>query len=87
MKIGLSLLCEHPGRKTGLASLFTCFVREALRCYYDLDVILFFANGQTLETESLRLTTAGGISRERPTGKALGGRALQNRSGCLWNGL
>ena len=87
MKIGLSLLCEQPDRKTGLTSLFTCFVREALRCYYDLEVVLFCANGQTLETESLRLTTAGGMSRERPTGKALGGRALPNRSGCSWNGL
>ena len=60
MKIGLSLLCEQPNRKTGLTSLFTCFVREALRCYSDLEVVLFCANGQTLDVESERLSIAGG---------------------------
>jgi glycosyltransferase involved in cell wall biosynthesis len=60
MKIGLSLLCEQPSRKTGLTSLFTCFVREALRCYDDLEVVLFCANGQSLEVESDRLIIAGG---------------------------
>ncbi len=60
MKIGLSLLCEQPDRKTGLTSLFTCFVREALRCYDDLEVVLFCANGQSLDIESPRLTNATG---------------------------
>ena len=60
MKIGLSLLCEQPNRKTGLSSLFTCFVREALANYPDLEVVLFCADGQQLEVESQRLVRAGG---------------------------
>ena len=60
MKIGLSLLCEQPDRKTGLSSLFTCFVREALANYPDLEVVLFCADGQQLEVESERLVRAGG---------------------------
>ena len=60
MKIGLSLLCEQPNRKTGLTSLFTCFVREALRCYDDLEVVLFCANGQSLDVTSPRLSSASG---------------------------
>ena len=60
MRIGLSLLCEQPDRKTGLTSLFTCFVREALRCYDDLEVVLFCATGQKLDVESERLKIAGG---------------------------
>jgi glycosyltransferase involved in cell wall biosynthesis len=60
MRIGLSLLCEQPDRKTGLTSLFTCFVREALRCYDDLEVVLFCATGQKLDVESKRLKIAGG---------------------------
>ena len=56
MKIGLSLLCEHPDRKTGLTSLFTQFVREALRCYDDVEFVLFCAEGQQLGIESPRLT-------------------------------
>jgi glycosyltransferase involved in cell wall biosynthesis len=62
MKIGISLLCEQPDRKTGLTSLFTCFIREALRCYSDLEVVLFCAEGQKLEVESERLKIAGGYS-------------------------
>lgn len=61
MKIGLSLLCEQPDRKTGLTSLFTCFVREALRCYEDLEVVLFCAEGQNLEVDSDRLSRADGF--------------------------
>ena len=60
MRIGLSLLCEQPDRKTGLTSLFTCFVREALRCYDDLEVVLFCATGQKLDVESERMKNAGG---------------------------
>lgn len=62
MRIGLSLLCEQPDRKTGLTSLFTCFVREALRCYPDLEVVLFCATGQSLDIESERLKIAGGYA-------------------------
>lgn len=61
MKIGLSLLCEQPNRKTGLTSLFTCFAREALRCYEDLEIVLFCADGQSLDIESERLKLSGGF--------------------------
>ena len=62
MKIGLSLLCEQPGRKTGLTSLFNCFVREALRCYEGLEVVLFCPNGQNLDVQSARLQILGGYA-------------------------
>jgi len=62
MKIGLSLLCERPDRKTGLTSLFTCFVSEALRCYDDVEFVLFCADGQRLEVESARITIASGYT-------------------------
>lgn len=61
MRIGLSLLCEQPDRKTGLTSLFTAFVREALAAYEDLEVVLFCAEGQSLEVESPRLLVRGGF--------------------------
>lgn len=62
MKLGLSLLCEHPDRKTGLTSLFTQFVREALRCYDDVEFVLFCAEGQQLGIESPRLSYQSGYT-------------------------
>ena len=62
MRIGLSLLCEQPDRKTGLTSLFTSFVSQALRCYDDLEIVLFCANGQKLEVLSERLTELTGYA-------------------------
>ncbi len=62
MKLGLSLLCEQPNRKTGLTSLFTAFVREGLRLYPDLEFVLFCAEGQSLDVESPRLTVQGGFA-------------------------
>lgn len=61
MKIGLSLLCEQPTRKTGLTSLFTYFISEALRCYEDLEVVIFCAEGQDLEVPSDRVFRACGF--------------------------
>ncbi len=71
MKIGLSLLCEQPTRKTGLTSLFTCFLREALRCYEDLEVVLFCAEGQNLDVESGRIQIAGGYAANDQLAKRL----------------
>lgn len=62
MKIGLSLLCEQPDRKTGLTSLFTAFVRESLRLYGDVEFVLFCAEGQRLEVESPRITVKEGYA-------------------------
>lgn len=71
MKIGLSLLCEQPDRKTGLTSLFTCFVREALRCYDDLEFVLFCSDGQNLDVHSDRVHVAGGYPGNHHLGKRL----------------
>jgi O-antigen biosynthesis alpha-1,3-rhamnosyltransferase len=62
MRIGLSLLCEQPTRKTGLTSLFAAFVSESLRLYDDVDFVLFCAEGQSLDVESSRLTIKGGYA-------------------------
>lgn len=61
MKIGLSLLCEQPDRKTGLTSLFTHFIRESLAAYSDLEFTLIAADGQTLEVKSDRIETLSGF--------------------------
>ena len=61
MKIGISLLCEQPNRKTGLTSLFTCFAREALAIYPDLEILLLCAEGQSLDVESPRISTKSGF--------------------------
>lgn len=55
MKIGMSLLCEQPDRKTGLSSLFTAFVRESLRLYDDVKFVIFHAEGQSLGVEDPRI--------------------------------
>lgn len=62
MKIGISLLCEQPNRKTGLTSLFTAFIRESLRLYKDIEFVVFCAEGQRLDVESPRLTVRGGFA-------------------------
>lgn len=56
MKIGLSLLCEQPDRKTGLTSLFTAFVRESLSLYADVEFVLFCSAGQNLDVVNERVT-------------------------------
>lgn len=61
MKIGISLLCEQPDRKTGLTSLFTCFAREALAIYPDLEILLLCADGQSLDVTSPRITSRSGF--------------------------
>lgn len=62
MKIGLSLLCEQPSRKTGLTSLFTAFVRDSLRLYPDVEFVLFCAEGQSLDIVNPRLRICGGYA-------------------------
>ena len=62
MRIGISLLCEQPTRKTGLTSLFKAFVEESLRLYDDVEFVLFSAVGQSLEIQSPRLTVHGGYA-------------------------
>ena len=46
MKLALSILCENPGRKTGLTTLFHEFISHALPLYPDLDWIVFAGPNQ-----------------------------------------
>ncbi len=55
MKIGLSLLCENPKRRTGLTSLFLSFVTHALELAPDLSFLIFCAEGQSLGLDSDRV--------------------------------
>ena len=41
MKLALSILCENPGRKTGLTTLFHEFVSHALPLFPDVDWIVY----------------------------------------------
>ena len=41
MKLALSILCEHPGRRTGLTTLFHEFISHALPLYPQIDWIVF----------------------------------------------
>jgi len=55
VKIGLSLLCENPKRRTGLTSLFSSFVTHALELDPDVSFVLFCAEGQSLGLDSDRV--------------------------------
>ena len=55
LKLALSILCEHPGRKTGLTTLFHEFVSHALPLYPDLDWVVFAGPGQEWTIDSPRV--------------------------------
>ncbi len=55
LKLAFSLLCEHPGRKTGLTTLFHEFVSHALGLYPDIDWIVFAGPGQEWTVDSPRV--------------------------------
>ncbi len=55
MKLAFSLLCEHPGRKTGLTTLFHEFVSHALALYPEIDWIVFAGPGQEWTVDSPRV--------------------------------
>src|SRR5436190_2251118 len=46
MKFALSMLCENPGRRTGLTTLFHQFVSHSLRIFPDLHWLLFAGPNQ-----------------------------------------
>jgi glycosyltransferase involved in cell wall biosynthesis len=46
MKVALSMLCENPGRRTGLTTLFQQFVSHSLRIFPDLHWLLFAGPNQ-----------------------------------------
>ena len=55
MKLALSILCEHPGRKTGLTTLFHEFVSHALDLYPEIDWIVFAGPAQEWTVDSPRV--------------------------------
>ena len=55
MKLALSILCEHPGRKTGLTTLFHEFVSHALELYPEIDWIVFAGPAQEWSINSPRV--------------------------------
>ena len=46
VKLALSILCEHPGRRTGLTTLFHEFISHALPLYPEIDWIVFAGPNQ-----------------------------------------
>lgn len=55
MKLALSLLCEHPKRKTGLTSLFTELVARSLDQYEDLEWVVYVAPDHDWSVQHERL--------------------------------
>ena len=55
LKLALSALCEHPGRKTGLTTLFHEFVSHALPLYPGIDWIVFAGPSQEWTIDSPRV--------------------------------
>ncbi len=55
MKLALSILCEHPTRKTGLSSLFHEFVAHALQLEPETEWIVFAGPRQAWEIEDSRV--------------------------------
>ena len=55
MKLALSILCENPGRKTGLTTLFHEFVSHALVLYPKIDWIVYAGPAQEWTVNSPRV--------------------------------
>lgn len=70
MKLALSVLCEHPGRKTGLTTLFHEFVSHALPLFPDVDWIVYAGPGQGWTLDNPRVETV----RRFPANDRLGPR-------------
>ena len=72
MKLALSTLCEHPGRKTGLTSLFHEFVSHALTLYPEIDWIVFAGPSQEWTLDSPRVR----VVRDYPANDRLARRLI-----------
>ena len=70
MKLALSILCEHPGRKTGLTTLFHELVAHALPLYPDVDWIVYAGPTQAWTVASPRVE----VVRRFPANDRLGAR-------------
>lgn len=73
MRLALSILCEHPARKTGLSTLFTGFVRDALALAPDVDWLVFAGPNQPWD---LPATPGVTIIRDHPANDDLRRRLL-----------
>ena len=72
MKLALSILCEHPGRKTGLTTLFHEFVEHALPLYPEVSWIIFAGRTQAWTLDSPRVQ----LVRDYPANDRLAKRLL-----------
>ena len=70
MKLALSVLCEHPGRKTGLTTLFHELVAHALPLFPDVDWIVYAGPAQEWTIQSSRVE----VVRRYPANDQLGPR-------------
>ena len=71
MRLALSILCEHPARRTGLSSLFTALVSHARRLEPDLRWIVFAGPNQPWELPADPHVT---VVRDYPANDDLRGR-------------
>ena len=72
LKLALSILCEHPGRKTGLTTLFHELVSHSLELFADVKWIVFAGPGQQWTVDSPRVE----VVRRYPANDHLGPRLL-----------
>ena len=72
MKLALSVLCEHPGRKTGLTTLFHEFVSHALPLFPEIDWVVYVGPTQEWTVHSPRVE----VVRDYPANDRLGARLL-----------
>ena len=70
MKLALSILCEHPGRKTGLTTLFHELVSHALPLFPNVDWIVYAGPAQEWTVTTPRVE----IVRRYPANDRLGAR-------------
>ena len=70
LKLALSILCEHPGRRTGLTTLFHEFVSHALPLFPELAWIVYAGPTQEWTVQSPRVE----VVRDYPANDRLGPR-------------
>ena len=74
LKLALSILCEHPGRKTGLSTLFHELVAHSLTLLPDVEWIVYAGPGQEWTVQSPRVDNRAPLPGQRPARAApLGG--------------
>lgn len=63
MRIGLSTLSVNPERKTGLLTMFSAFMADAVRLFPDVEFVVFTSsNGASVATPSDRITLRDGYA-------------------------